>query len=176
MILLALNCGFGNGDIAAVPSKALDLTGGWLDFARPKTGIGRHIPLWPETVAAVRAWLKVRPKPTDEANAELLFITYKRGSWKDNTGRALPHEFKKLADGVGINSGRGFYCLRHTFQTIGDECGDFLAVRKIMGHATNDIADVYRERVSDERLMKVTEHIRAWVFPVDTKRPARAGV
>jgi integrase len=174
MALLGLNCGFGNGDIAALPIPAVDLNGGWIDFARPKTGIDRRIPLWPETVEALRDWLTVRPTPHDEADAGLVFITYKRGSWKDDTGRALPHEFRKLADSAGIDGSRGFYCLRHTFQTIGDECGDFLAVRKIMGHATNDIADVYRERVSDERLKKVTDHIRAWALPTPAMPKARA--
>jgi integrase len=115
-------------------------------------------------VAALRDWLSVRPAPRDEADGDLVFVTYKRGSWKDDTGRALPHEFRKLANSVAVNGHRGFYCLRHTFQTIGDECGDFIAVRKIMGHASNHIADVYRERVSDERLREVTEHVRCWLF------------
>jgi integrase len=172
MILLALNGGFGNGDIAALPISALDLEGGWLDFARPKTGIGRRIPLWPGTADAVRDWLAVRPAPRDPADADLVFVTYKRDSWKDDTGRGLPHEFRKLANSFADNGHRGFYCLRHTFQTIGDECGDFLAVRKIMGHASNDIADVYRERVSDERLKKVTDHVRQWVFDAGQAKPS----
>jgi integrase len=169
MVLLGANGGFGNGDIAGLPIAALDLAGGWLDFARPKTGIGRRIPVWPETVAAVRDWLAVRPAPRDPAHADLLFVTYKCGSWKDDTGRALSHEFRKLADSVAVNGHRGFYCVRHTFQTIGDECGDFIAVRKIMGHVSNDIGDVYRERVGDERIRKVTEHVRGWLFADRTK-------
>ena len=32
----------------------LDLQAGWVTFPRPKTGIQRRIPLWPETVAALR--------------------------------------------------------------------------------------------------------------------------
>jgi integrase len=164
MILFGLNCGFGNGDIAGLPTKSLDLGTGWLNYPRPKTGIERRIPLWPETVAAVRDWLGLRPSPADPAHAGLLFVTSKRGSWKDDTGRALSHETRKLLDRVGIKGHRSFYALRHTFQTVGDECGDFIAVRKIMGHASNDIGDVYRERVSDDRLRKATEHVRGWLF------------
>src|SRR5262245_4531357 len=37
MILLATNCGFGNGDCATLPLSALDLERGWLTFPRPKT-------------------------------------------------------------------------------------------------------------------------------------------
>jgi integrase len=55
MILLGINCGFGNADCAGLKLDALDLAGGWIDFPRPKTGIARRCPLWPETVAALRA-------------------------------------------------------------------------------------------------------------------------
>jgi|HubBroStandDraft_6_1064221.scaffolds.fasta_scaffold649429_2 hypothetical protein len=36
MVLLGLNCGFGNTDVATLPQSALDLAGGWIDFPRPK--------------------------------------------------------------------------------------------------------------------------------------------
>jgi integrase len=165
MILLGINCGFGNGDIAGLPINALDLDRGWVHFPRPKTGIARHVALWPETISAIRDWLAVRPAPTDPADAPLLFITYKRGSWRDDTGRALSHEMRKLLDRLDINGSRGFYCLRHTLQTIGDESRDFIAVRSIMGHTSGDIADSYRERMTPERLRAVTDHVRAWLWP-----------
>ena len=72
---------------------------------------------------------------------------------------------RKLLDKLKINGKRNFYALRHTFQTIGDEARDFVGVRKIMGHAMDeDIANVYRECVSDERLRAVVEHVRGWLF------------
>ena len=46
-----VNCGFGNGDCASLPLSAVNLDAGWIDFPRPKTGINRRCPLWPETVA-----------------------------------------------------------------------------------------------------------------------------
>src|SRR5262249_6629222 len=52
MILLGANCAFGNADCGTLPESALDLDGGWIDFPRPKTGIGRRCFLWPETVQA----------------------------------------------------------------------------------------------------------------------------
>ena len=52
MILLAVNAGMGNADVGQLPMSALDLGAGWLNFPRPKTGIMRRCPLWPETVAA----------------------------------------------------------------------------------------------------------------------------
>jgi hypothetical protein len=45
MILLGVNAGFGNHDVATLPLSAVDLVRGWLDFPRPKTGIPRRCPL-----------------------------------------------------------------------------------------------------------------------------------
>lgn len=167
MILLGINAGLGNSDIGTLPLSEVDVKNGWLTYARPKTGIDRRIPLWPETVKALREWLKERPKPSDSKNAGLVFVTKYGGAWSID-GRSLSNEMRKLLDSVGINGHRNFYCLRHTFQTQGDESRDFIAVRRIMGHASNDIADVYRERVSDVRLKMVTEHVRTWLFAGDT--------
>ena len=48
MILLGVNCGFGNTDVANLTIRNLDLQGGWCNYPRPKTGISRRCPLWPE--------------------------------------------------------------------------------------------------------------------------------
>jgi hypothetical protein len=51
MILLGINCGFGNADCGNLPLSALDLDGGWVEYPRPKTGIARLPALQrPETV------------------------------------------------------------------------------------------------------------------------------
>ena len=34
----------------------------------------------------------------------------------------------------------------------------------IMGHSDGSIDDSYRERIDDARLLKVTDHVREWVF------------
>src|SRR5205823_2592292 len=53
--LLSINVGFTAADCAALPWRAINLDDGWIDFARVKTGIERmRLPLWPETVAALR--------------------------------------------------------------------------------------------------------------------------
>ncbi|HMF17418.1 MAG TPA: site-specific integrase [Gemmataceae bacterium] len=164
MILLGVNCGFSNSDIGALPIKSLDLEGGWIAFPRVKTGIMRKCRLWPETVAALRKWLAIRPQPKNPKHDGLVFLTRWGDCWAKEVGNPVCWEMRKLLDKLETNGGRTFYHLRHTLQTIGDECGDFLAVRHIMGHASNDIADTYRERMSDARLIKVADHVRAWVF------------
>ena len=45
--------------------------------------------------------------------------------------------------------GHTFYALRHTFETIGGESRDQVAVDAIMGHSRDDMASVYRERIGD---------------------------
>jgi integrase len=165
MLLLGINCGFGNSDCGNLPLSALDFERGWVVFARPKTGIERRIPLWPETVQALKDWLLVRPQAAKPQHAGLVFLTSKRGSWHKENDNPISKETAKVMKLCGLNGKRNFYAIRHSFQTFSeDRSGDFLAVRKIMGHATQDIADAYRERISDERLRRVVEHVRAWLF------------
>jgi len=167
MILLGLNAGFGNNDCASRPRSALDLPGGWINFPRPKTGITRRIPLWPETMAALKEALAKRPKPKNEADADLVFITQRGAAWAPKKGidSAITKEMRKLLDSLGINGHRNFYGLRHTLETIGGDSRDQVAVDAIMGHARDDMATAYRERISDERLRAVVDHVRRWLFP-----------
>jgi len=165
MLFLAANGGLGNSDVGNLPLSALNLKTGWLDYPRPKTGIDRRIPLWPETIQAIQDWLVVRPEPVKEEHKGLLFITGAGDTWAKLTGGSpVSKVMIRLMRSLGLNGHRNFYSVRHGFQTVADESGDFIAVRKIMGHSSNDIADAYRERISDSRLSKVTEHVRAWLF------------
>jgi len=54
-VLLGINCAFGATDVSSLPESALDLAGSWVTFPRPKTAIERRCPLWPETIATLRA-------------------------------------------------------------------------------------------------------------------------
>jgi len=75
MVLLGVNCGFGNSDIASLPIAAVDFKAGWVDFPRVKTEIPRRVPLWPETLAALQAAIEARPKPATRDAAGLCFLT-----------------------------------------------------------------------------------------------------
>ncbi|VTR97011.1 tyrosine recombinase : Uncharacterized protein OS=Blastopirellula marina DSM 3645 GN=DSM3645_10342 PE=4 SV=1: Phage_integrase [Gemmata massiliana] len=165
MILLGVNCGFGNADCGTLPIAALDLKSGWMNYPRPKTGIPRRCPLWPETVAALQDVLTARREPLDSKDADLVFITATGRSWhKDIDDTPVSKEMRKLLDALRIEGKRNFYALRHTFETIGGEAKDQVAVDHIMGHARDDMASVYRERISDERLKAVSDFVRKWVF------------
>jgi hypothetical protein len=81
MILLGVNCGFGQTDVANLPLSSLDLAGGWIDFPRPKTEVVWRCPLWPETVAALRQAIAARPTPKAPADAGLVFVTTHGRRW-----------------------------------------------------------------------------------------------
>lgn len=178
MILLGINAGFGNADVATLPLSALDLNAGWVTFPRPKTGVARRCALWPETVAALREALAKRPQPKDPAHAGLVFVTKYGGPWYTGTTTCpVAQQAGKLLRKLGIaRPGAGFYTLRHTFRTVADATRDFPAVRLVMGHADSSIDAVYRERIDDTRLRAVADHVRAWLFdsPDDTTGPGRA--
>jgi integrase len=167
MILLGVNCGFGNADVGNLPLSALDMDGRWVNYPRPKTGINRRCPLWPETVQAVREALASRPAPKKEKDAGLVFITKYGLAWaKDTSTNPVSQEMAKLLKALGINGrkGLGFYTLRHTFRTVADEAKDQPAVDFIMGHEVPHMSAVYRETISDARLRAVADHVRGWLF------------
>jgi integrase len=169
-ILLGINCGFGNADVATVPLAAIDLDGALIDFPRPKTGIPRRCPLWPETVAALREALAKRPQPKSETEAPLAFRSLRGSSLcslreKDRTDGVAVH-FGKLLRALKINGRKGvaFYALRHTFRTVADAAKDQPATDHIMGHEVPHMSAVYRETISDARLRAVAEYVRGWLF------------
>jgi len=176
MLLLGINCGFGQSDISNLPKSAVNLETGWLDFPRPKTGVERRCPLWPETVAALRDALAERPEPKDDADADLCFLTKYGNRWvravesEDKKKRGISidsvaQETRKLLEQLGLKRGRNFYALRHTFQTIGERSGDLSAVKAIMGHVDDSMSGVYREGLEDHRLQAVVDVVHDWLFP-----------
>jgi integrase len=175
MILLGINCGFGNADCGTLPLAAADLDRGTIDYPRPKTGLPRRCVLWPETVEALRAVLARSKEPKDPADAGLVFITKYGQSWyKVNNAGPLTQAMRKLLNKVGINGHRNFYVLRHTFRTIADEAKDQPAADYIMGHEVPHMSSVYRETISDARLQAVADHVRSWLFPTKQEAPRAA--
>jgi integrase len=181
MSLLGINCGFGNTDVAMLSRSVIDLDNGWIDYPRPKTGIERRCHLWPETIASLREAIEQRPKPKNKADDDLCFLTRGGSRWvrtsdHEDPGKRAPmdfvaKQFGRLLKTLSINGRKGlnFYAIRHTFETIGGESKDQVAVNAIMGHVDSSMAGVYRERISDERLRAVTDTVRAWLWPESTK-------
>jgi integrase len=180
MILLGINCGFGNMDCATLPISAVDLDDGWIDYTRAKTGVQRRCPLWPETVAALRNVLACRKPPKDPQAAPLVFATKKGNSYgpksKDESDSPIAQIMGQLLRRLKLERARrGFYSLRHTFYTIGRQRNK-LGAQIIMGHADADEAASFASHISDEwydqqgvrgldkMLREVSEHVHDWLF------------
>jgi integrase len=165
MMLLGINCGFGNTDCGSLPLAAVDLERGVIDYPRSNTGIPRRCVLWPETLAALKEALSQRSRPRRAEDAGFVFVTKYGQGWSklDNAG-PLTQATRKLMSKLGINGHRNFYTLRHTFRTVADEARDQPAADYIMGHEVAHMSSVYRETISDARLRAVAEHVRAWLF------------
>ncbi len=172
MILLGVNCGFGQSDCARLTKSAVDLVNGWIEFPRAKTGVRRKCKLWPETVAALEDVYALARRPASRGDANLVFLTRRGQRYVDryaDGGRrdAIGQRFTKLQSALNLKRrGVGFYTLRHVFETIAGESMDQPAVDKVMGHAphANDMGANYRERVSDLRLEQVAERVRTWLY------------
>lgn len=167
MLLLAINGGLGNTELAFLPISAVDLDAGWLDYPREKTAVPRRVPLWSETVKRIRLALAARPDPKSPADNALLFIGARGQSYAGNRrGYRVHQEAKRVFEKAGV-TGRTFYDLRRTFQTVAEGSHDLTAVQAIMGHAaaSGDMSAVYRQRIDDDRLRAVVDHVHHWLFP-----------
>jgi integrase len=165
MIYLALNGGYGAKELSDLPRVVVDLDGARIDYARGKTGAEHVVPLWPETVEALRPVLAMRPED------ELLFRTRQGNPWCqppvvrrkgkplggiDNVGWA----FRLLLSRVGMRGvGWSFYRLRHVHSSAADKFGDLHATLRLRGHALPGAAGHY-VRVEEDRLRRLVEFLR----------------
>lgn len=182
-ILLGINGGMGNSDCGRLSTTFLDLKSGWYDLARQKTGIPRRFRLWPETVEAIRAAMMKRPIAKNDDDDPLCFLTSHgmpiwwevvKESGETSIRDNITAMFTKLCETCGVSrSGRGFYSLRRTFETVAGATKDQVAVDYVMGHVDESMAAVYRQGIEDQRLIDVGQHVRNWLFPKEKKKPAK---
>lgn len=169
MILLGIQAGFGNTDVAMLPLNCLAGEPDWLNYARTKTGVMRRIPLWPETTAAIQAVIAARKKPKREADAGFLFIGSRGCSLVGGRrGSEVGDAFGVVMKACGL-SGRTFYDLRRNFKTIAKRCKNSEAVKAIMGHAApeSDMSARYDLEIEDAELRRAVDVVREWLFPAD---------
>lgn len=146
MTLLGINCAFGPGECCGLPLATVDLNAGWHSFPRPKTEVARRAPLWPETVRSMQ-----RLTPTNGR-----FLT-------DWNRHRIADEFRKLVDDFYVKNVTAFYTLRRTFETIAATADvPQPVIDCIMGHARQDMASIYRQKVFDKQLRTCSEHVRQW--------------
>ncbi|MHC4114684.1 MAG: tyrosine-type recombinase/integrase [Planctomycetota bacterium] len=156
MIWLGLNCGFGCTDCSDLKWTDLDLVNARVKLPRKKTGILRDLPLWPETIEA----LKKVPKTgvlvfyTSRKNSFVHTIvkTDSNGNRKYSTQNTITTKFSRLIkkSRLKVPNGTGFYTLRRTAATIAAQSGDPFAVQRLLGHADLQMATRYVQDVSKQ--------------------------
>jgi integrase len=174
-IMLGLNAGFGNTDCSTLTKSSVNLETGWIDFPRPKTGIERRVPLWPETVSALTAALDKRPASAEPELQDRFFLTREgmplvwdrmSDDGKYMSVNNLTLTFGRLLRRAAIHkSGHNFYSLRRTFETVASSTKDQVAIDMIMGHDDSSMAAVYRQGIEESRLRDVVRHVREWLYP-----------
>ncbi|MGB0767357.1 MAG: site-specific integrase [Phycisphaeraceae bacterium] len=171
-IMLGINGGYTQKEVAVLDRSVVDLDAALIDHLRAKTKQARTVPLMPETVAALLAYLGGRAKASAKG---LLFVTAAGGpvrteriNAKGNlvTSDALGDSFARLKGKAGIELDRaGFGKLRATFRTVADAAGDANAARRIMGHDLGQgVESSYIREIDHARLKAVVEHVRSWLF------------
>lgn len=176
IILLGINGAMGNQDIADMKLSELPKLKGevWLDLPRGKTGAPRRFHLWPETVQALKDYILFRPSPAGNENRDRLFITKNGLAWvrQDEHLRcdSIGTQFAKARKAARVERA-AFYDLRRTFRTRAAATRDREAVDYIMGHIPNadDMGAVYNQWIDNDRLKRVTDHVRNWLFDEVTK-------
>lgn len=167
MIFLALNGGYGAKELSELPRDVVDLAGAKIDYRRGKTGKPHIVPLWPETVDALREVMLQR------TGDDLVFRTREGNPWcrvepvmeggklKKISGADHANErFSELTKGIGLKiKGQGFYKLKHLFATTADKHGDRNAVSILMGHGLPGSRGHYID-VGEVRLREVVEKVR----------------
>ncbi|MBX3424290.1 MAG: site-specific integrase [Pirellulales bacterium] len=149
MVWMAIGCGFGQRDLAAVRVGQIDRKS--YDLRRGKTGVDRYGETPPLVWKSIAAYLKSAKR----SSGELMFLTRKlQPLVHDNTDSVaqwwggLRDDLGAAGDGLG-----GFYVLRHLGATeFGSRPGCSIgAMRRWLGHsASSQMADVYMKPVSPE--------------------------
>ena len=159
MVWMAIGCGFGQRDLAAVRVGQLDKKS--YDLRRGKTGVERYgetpLMVW----NAVQAYLR----QTQRSQGDLMFITGKGMPLVHGNVDAVHQWWTKLIKRLGkpCEGMGGFYTLRHLGATeLGSREGCSIgAMKRWLGHsASSDMADVYMKPVSPEN-WAVVEWVRA---------------
>lgn len=163
-ILLGIQAGFSGADCRELPLKTFKAGEPWLDYPRNKTATPRKVPLWPETLKAIEDAVQFR----GDHPSELLFISRRGNEYIQTSdgGWRVAALFKWLCERASVEC-KGFHSLRRTFQTVADESLDFVAIKAVMGHRLPeaDMSGLYRQKISDARLIAVCEVVRQWLKP-----------
>jgi len=169
MIWLGLKCGFGCTDCGKLRWKEVDFDKGRVQLPRNKTGVRRNLPLWSETVQA----LKKLPR-----SGPLVFYTAQGHPWVTTVVKTTSDGKRKYMSvnritqtssrlmkkaGIHVPKRTGLYALCRTAATLAARSGDPFAVQRLLGHVDLTMATRYVQDVS-EQTDRVIENSRKYVI------------
>jgi integrase len=168
---LGLNCGFIPKDVADLPEASVDLDQAMILFPRGKTGMDRICPLVPETVRALRTYLRYRAKLKRlDPRAQGLFFRTRQGLpyARQYVNEDLPEDASTPYNRVGkqwsATVGLPYTGLRSTLATLADGWPDERAIDLVLGHKVGLTGDKIRTRnyakyVDPERVRKLVDYV-----------------
>lgn len=172
-ILLGINCGMGQTDIAGLRAEHIREDGEttWLEYPRWKTAMPRWGVLWPETVAALKNSIAMRPKPLDSLDEPLLLTRLGNPllHWTDadepNKSAAIDQAWRKMRTKQKREDIPSFRRLRSTFATIAKTHASNIAyLDACMGHTQNAVRSVYFGGEELRELLRIARGVHAWLY------------
>lgn len=183
-ILLGLNCGFLKADIAHLPltltkktSGPISLDGNVLSFPRTKTQSKRRFILWPETLEAMHAYLRVRPKQIHRSNAsaderfQRWFLRPNGLPLDGQTGYCpLFNAFRdscailQIKKGLCGTKSLQFAGLRTTFSNVLHQSrSNQMTIKFLMGHVGDVLTEHYIRGGYDQELQEASDAVHRWL-------------
>jgi len=170
VLLLAINAAFGIADIAAIKRSQIRPSTEYLDLARNKTGVPRRVWLWPETREAIAVAVAKRAEPHRQRFVDRLLLTPRGLPWhRIEDGRPIDSgcsELRRTVERAGLTTPRTLYDCRRTFRTVASAVCDLEAINCAMGHEGSGEGTTYMQGISDDRIRRVCDHVRQWLFGV----------
>ncbi len=159
---LALNCGYGQKDIADLQMSEVDWENGVIDRLRSKTGVRQRHKLWPVTLELLKKEHHPGAKGNDrvfktERGLPLVHNAVIEGVRKQSD--SVKCMFWRVQQSTGILGGRGFYCLRKTAATEIEKINP-LVTEMFLAHTEKGMKKHYTERhfePLDEAIMEMAE-------------------
>ncbi len=152
-------CGLRASETIGLELADIDTHEGFLR-ARGKGSKERLVPFGRQAIAAINAYLRVRPKLVGERHEPKLFVNFRGGPL---TRQGLYKIVQRHAREAGLSGRMSPHTLRHSFAThlLAGGC-DLRAVQEMLGHADISTTQMYTH-LSGDRLKEVyfSAHPRA---------------
>jgi hypothetical protein len=198
LLLLGLNCGFGQAEVASLQTDEIfldqrhsyyDMTGSWIRRIRFKTGVYGEWKLWDETVRGIRWMLERRGTKKDGA-----LILTKTGrpltqpTENNNRNNKIANCWNRLYQRILKDKKIRKLSFNKLRKTAGDlikrfSSGEIAGVFHCRGQVvpTDDLSDLYTNRHFD-KVFQAIEAVRQYLapmfegvtnpFPTEVKKPA----